>query len=846
MKKPPSPLSRSVVSKTWSQRAIKPVIASALALGTATAITVIPASVAQDTQSRTITAVCKTNDLPVVGSQTINLDSGITVNVTAPTSVEVDDEFEVKVDIEPIDIDFSSLPSAVSLLQASRLKLDMLRPAGTDLLDYNLEGGNLGTESAQIITVDENGRKTPTGQFLRLTDNGHNTIGNGGNVGTKSHAGLGMDLRGKKTIHLEFPAATLKFKARSAGNAVVGLRDANSGTVGAVNNAITMLASANAIFTTAWAQAGCIPSGDAGNLATIQIKDPVATATATTFESPDSVSFGQPSTFSAKVDPVVPGTMRFRSGTTQVDVPVNPETGVATTELTFNTAGSNEVTATFLPADSKRFQSSTATKSIEVTRKAADIVLGVPPTIDVGVRAEVKTTLPQGVKGTLKLETSDGQSRAQSITNGGDFTTNFVFAEPGEVSVTASFTPAADSPIELNPAKGAITVETAKSTSLTLDGVSEDVPVGTPATITARVNGAPDTTNTDGAVQFEIDGRRVNVPVVDGVATVSHTFTRIGTPLVRATYLPGEASDQTEAITEAMVNVVAQQSQTAQITIDGPNSVSQGASTTYNFNVAPVTNGQLTVFVDGRKVAENVEVANGAAQADITIPRGAAGNHTLRAEFRAEGSDKVTAVQTKEIAAVPVTNVGTVEGALEADSYSVEAGKEIPVRFIATPTDAGVAREDIFGYVELSNNGTVIKGKDGQPVRIPVVEGVADMNVRFASGTPAANELIATFHSAEGTKITTAQQTFTVTSGTDGGDDSGSSLGSLDEDASGSLGSLGSSNGQSSTDSTTPVVTPAGESQMTDSPAGDTPRGGFMAFLNTLMDFFKKFFSLFS
>ena len=33
---------------------------------------------------------------------------------------------------------------------------------------------------------------------------------------------------------------------------------------------------------------------------------------------------------------------------------------------------------------------------------------------------------------------------------------------------------------------------------------------------------------------------------------------------------------------------------------------------------------------------------------------------------------------------------------------------------------------------------------------------------------------------------------------------------------------------------------------MTDSPAGDTPRGGFMAFLNTLMDFFKKFFSLFS
>ena len=105
---------------------------------------------------------------------------------------------------------------------------------------------------------------------------------------------------------------------------------------------------------------------------------------------------------------------------------------------------------------------------------------------------------------------------------------------------------------------------------------------------------------------------------------------------------------------------------------------------------------------------------------------------------------------------------------------------------------------------------------------------------------------MATFYSAEGAKITTAQQTFTVTSGTDGGDDSGSSLGSLDEEASGSLGSLGSSNGQSNTGESTPVVTPAGESPMTDSPAGDTPRGGFMAFLNTLMDFFKKFFSLFS
>ena len=844
-KLPPSP-SRSAVSKAWSHRAIKPIIASALALGTATAITVIPASVAQETQTRTITAVCKTNDLPVVGSQTINLDSGIKVNVTAPTSVEVDDEFEVKVNIEPIDIDFSSLPSGVSLLQASRLKLDMLRPAGTDLLNYQLTGGNLGTESAQIITVDENGRQTPTGQFLRLTDKGHNTIGNGGNAGTNSHAGLGMDLRGKKTIRLEFPAVTLKFKARSAGNAVIGLRDADKGTVGAANNAITMLASANAFITTAWAQAGCIPSGDAGNLASIQIKDPVATATVTTLEGPDSVSFGQPSTFSAKVDPAVPGTMRFRSGSTQVDVPVNPETGVATTELIFNTAGSNEVTATFLPSDSKRFQSSTATKSVEVTREVADIVLNVPAAIEVGVRAAVAATLPQGAKGTLKLETSDGQSRTQAINNGGDFTTNFVFAEPGEVSVTANFTPAADSPISLNPAVGTINVEAADSTSLTLDGVSEDVPVGTPVTITARVNRAPDTTNTDGAVQFEIDGRRVNVPVVDGVATVSHTFTRIGTPLVRATYLPGEASEQTEASTEATVNVIAQQSQTAKITIDGPDSVIQGKSTTYNFNVAPATNGQLTVFVDGRKVAENVDVVNGAAQADITIPRGAAGNHTIRAEFRAEGSDKATAVQEKEIAAVPVANIGTVEGALEADSYSVEAGKNIPVRFIATPTDEGVAREDIFGYVELSNNGTVIKGKDGQPVRIPVVEGVADMNVRFASGTPAANELMATFYSAEGTKITTAQQTFTVTSDTDGGDDSGSSLGSLDEDASGSLGSLGSSNGQGSTDSTNPVVTPAGNSQMTDNPTGETPRGGFMAFLNTLMDFFKKFFSLFS
>src|SRR5699024_2870875 len=137
----------------------------------------------------------------------------VQIHVTSPESVDVGERFNVEFEIDPITVSLESLPGAVDLREASRLKLDLQRPAGTKLVDYRFTGGNIDVSSAQLLTVNESGTPDTNGNVLRLTSNGHHTIGNGGAVSTNAHGGLGMDLRGKKSLDFEFPRVTLTFEA---------------------------------------------------------------------------------------------------------------------------------------------------------------------------------------------------------------------------------------------------------------------------------------------------------------------------------------------------------------------------------------------------------------------------------------------------------------------------------------------------------------------------------------------------------------------------------------------------------------------------------------------------------
>ncbi|KGM18070.1 hypothetical protein [Corynebacterium auriscanis] len=743
---------------------LRPALAIAVALGSATAMTVVPSTVAQEAQTtnKTITAKCKTSDLPLVGAQEIALTDPVKVAITSPQDVKEGEAFEVKVKIDPISIDMSSLPSGVSLQQASRLKMDLVRPTNLQLESFDLKGGNLPIDGAKIITVNEQGKEDPQGTILRFTDAGHNTTGNGPNSATNSHAGLGMDLRNKKSIDLQFPEVTLRFKATAPGTATVGLRTKGAAaTLGNPADAITVLATANApLIGTAWASAGCVPAGDADNLLTINVAAIPATPTQTELTQPEQILVGRPAAFTAKVTPGAAGKVRFTAGTNSVVADVDPQTGQATANLTFDEAKDTPVTAVFEPAVPKEFASSQAELTVTPVQLQGKLEITAPQIATAQKAVEVAVNTPAGAKGQVAITTSDGQERRIPVTDGGQARARFTFSTPGEVTIKAALEASSNSPTTAPPAETKIQVEAADRTGLTINGQLDGIKVGDKRELTATVTPAPNTTDTKGVVHFIVDGQRKTAPVTDGVAKVEHVFTRTGDITLKATYVPAADSEQTRAEEQMTVTVVAASS-TAQATLTGEANVYAGAQYSYDFTVIPAANGKVRIFVGDALVARDIAVEEGKARATIDIPADLMGQSTIRAEFIREGESKVSARATHPVTVVANADVGAINSELTSATQEVKAGEALPVRFEARPENADADMKRINGYLELTSNGSKVE-KDGQPVRIPVVHGVADMNVTWNSAKEPTKILVATLFDSEGTKLSEAEKQFTV------------------------------------------------------------------------------------
>src|SRR5690625_3284049 len=180
-------------SRKLMRRAIAWLSALVVTLGVATIPSVATAQTTRTTTSFATTCYIAAPDVAGFGGpMDITPQNPVQIHVTAPESVDVGARFDVSFEIDPISVSLENLPGVVTLKEASRLKLDLQRPAGTRLVDYAFSGGNIDVRAAQIITVNESGAPDPNGNVLRLTSNGHHTVGNGGNVSRNSHAGLGM------------------------------------------------------------------------------------------------------------------------------------------------------------------------------------------------------------------------------------------------------------------------------------------------------------------------------------------------------------------------------------------------------------------------------------------------------------------------------------------------------------------------------------------------------------------------------------------------------------------------------------------------------------------------------
>ncbi|GLB65102.1 hypothetical protein NCCP2495_29820 [Dietzia sp. NCCP-2495] len=711
----------------------------------------------------------------VGGPMDITPKNPVQIHVTAPESVNAGERFDVTFEIDPINVELDSLPSAISLKRASRLKLDLQRPAGTKLVDYSFSGGNIPIADGRVITVNENGVPDANGTVLRLTDKGHNTIGNGGNTSTTSHAGLNMDLSGKTALDFQFPKVTLTFEAERAGTANIGVRTQGAAATYGANPAsyLTLLASAGVpLLGDQWVPGYCSPRSSAtapinGGAATMKSVEIVGLPTSSTLTAPDQVLLRAPAEFVTTVDPRIAGEVTFTSGNQRVTAQVDTATGEARARLTFNDPAEAVVTSRFTPTDPRY---ATATSEIRVTpeRLPTQMTITAPASTEANTRTPISVSLPGDARGTVTF-TSGDQVREVAVRDG-QAATSITFSQPGETEVEAVFTPSATSAYGTATASATILVEESTNTSLILNGLDAPGYVAEPARLEAVINPAEGTTDPQGRVEFVAGAETQIVDVVDGKAAAEFTFGRPGDVEVSATFHPA-GSDQTRATDSGTLEILDAEATGSDLV--GPATVEPGQATEYRIVTTPAgVEGTAVVRIDGRVVATDVEINDGEGHVTLTFPPAVQESRTVTVEFTPQ-DPRMQRPHTVEHT-IRVASAAVDEDALtvtvEGPAGDLEAGQAGRFRVTVLPTDELASPATLNGYLTVTNNGEPVLDEAGEPVRIPVTRGVADTDITWTSGYPQAKFLQFTYHSPGGAERASGSITVNVIGEGDGAD----------------------------------------------------------------------------
>lgn len=741
----------------------------ALAVGLVAAT---PTAAGQTTETVSFPTTCHIAAPQILGQggpTDITPEKQVNVHVTAPEKVDVGQRFDVEFRIDPLTVSLDSLPSIATLQRASRLKLDLQRPEGARLVDYSFAGGNLDVTGAQIITVNEQGAPDPNGSVLRVTDSGHNTVGNGGRASTGSHAGLGMDLAGKKELDLRFPTVKMTFEAESAGTADLGIRTKNAASPYGANPAsfLSLLASVGVpLFGTQYAPAYCSPRASATaqidpRAAALKSVEITGNATTTTLTGPEKVYQNTPTEFEAAVAPVVAGRVVFEAAGQRVTAEVDPQTGKAKATFTFANATEVPMRATFEPAN-RTHEGSEASLAVDVQTMASDIALEAPEQVTGNERFAVTATLPQNARGTVVF--SAGGREWSAPVREGRATANLYLAEPGEKTISARFTPAANSPFGPSEANTTVTVLENATASLMLSELDAPAYVGEPTRIEAFISLPDGARATGGTVEFEADGRLVSAPVSDGRAEAEYSFGKPGDVQVSATYHPVEPGAGTVS-DHGVLTVV--DSAPTDSSLSGPAEVRPGVDTEFAIAVTPsAASGTASVRIDGRVVAENVSIVDGAGTVTLNFPPSADTNRDVTVDFTPDDLRAFRPHVAEHMVRVASTAVtGDVDLQISGPSEPVASGTTFPIR-VTAHSGAGA----VDGYLTVKNNGNPVTDAEGRPVTIPVVRGIADAAVTITGANPPAKVLEFTFHESDGTTHGSSSITVQVTgSSTPGG-----------------------------------------------------------------------------
>ena len=223
--------------------------------------------------------------------------------------------------------------------------------------------------------------------------------------------------------------------------------------------------------------------------------------------------------------------------------------------------------------------------------------------------------------------------------------------------------------------------------------------VGQSTDLVAQVSPAP----TGGTVQFKDGGTDIGAPVavVNGVATLPHTFTAAGDHSITAVY-DGVLEFLTSTSPARTVSVAAADVQTtASLTV--PSSAVEQTSVALTANISPAANGGTVQFKDGGiDIGGPIAVTGGAATLDHTFTT--TGSHSITAVYSGTAGfgGSTAQAQTIEISSSALSTTTTLQVPATA------------VTGTAVDLTATVAPNNAVGTVQFKSNGTSI----GSPVAV--------------------------------------------------------------------------------------------------------------------------------
>ena len=264
--------------------------------------------------------------------------------------------------------------------------------------------------------------------------------------------------------------------------------------------------------------------------------------------------------------------------------------------------------------------------------------------------------------------------------------------------------------------------------------------VGQSTDLVAQVSPAP----TGGTVQFKDGGTDIGAPVavVNGVATLPHTFTAAGDHSITAVY-DGVLEFLTSTSPARTVSVAAADVQTtASLTV--PSSAVEQTSVALTANISPAANGGTVQFKDGGiDIGGPIAVTGGAATLDHTFTT--TGSHSITAVYSGTAGFGGSTAQAQIIE-------------ISSSALSTTTTLQVPATAVtgtAVDLTATVAPNNAVGSVQFKSNGTAI----GSPVTVSA--GVATLSHAF--DTAGAQSVTADFTAGAGFVSSSASaQTVTV------------------------------------------------------------------------------------